>query len=141
MLPNLSIVWIIAFVLLLTVILDRLLFRPITRVIQERERRIGSARELAEQAAAKAEAAGTEYEERTAAARSDVYRHMDDIRRAALKRRADLLAETRNEASAAIAEAAAQVEVEARAARAALARETEALGREAAERILGQKVS
>ena len=36
MLPDLSVLWVIFFVLLLTVILDRLLFKPILRVIAER---------------------------------------------------------------------------------------------------------
>ena len=48
MIPDLSVVWVIVFVLTLAVILDRLLLRPVTRVMQEREGAIRSARELAE---------------------------------------------------------------------------------------------
>ena len=141
MLPNLSILWVIAIVLALSVILDRLLFRPILRVIGERERRIGSARQLAEESAAKAEAATAEFEEKTAAARAEVYRQMDDMRRAALERRAELVARTRQETATALAEATEQVKADSVEARARLARDADALGREAAERILGQKVS
>ena len=35
MLPDLSVVWVIFFVLLLTVVLDRLLFKPVLRVMVE----------------------------------------------------------------------------------------------------------
>ena len=47
MLPDLSVVWVIFFVLLLTVVLERLLFTPLLRVMEERQRAIRSARELA----------------------------------------------------------------------------------------------
>jgi len=124
-LPNLSILWVIAIVLVLSVILDRLLFRPILRVIAERERRIGSARQLAEESAAKAEAATAQFEERTAAARAEVYRQMDDMRRAALERRAELVARTRQETATALAEATDQVKADAAEARARLARDAD----------------
>ena len=48
MIPDLSVVWVIVFVLVLSVLLDRLLLRPVTRVVSEREGAIRSARELAE---------------------------------------------------------------------------------------------
>ena len=48
MLPDLSVVWVIGFVLVLSISLDRLLLRPVTRIMKERESAIGSARELAE---------------------------------------------------------------------------------------------
>ncbi len=141
MLPNLSVLWVIAFVLILTAVLDRLLFRPITRVTQERARRIESAEELAEQSSAKADAAAAEFEAKTTAARVELYRQMDDRRRHALKRRADLLAATKTEVEAAIADATARVQAEAAEARVRLAREADALGAAVAERILGQSVS
>ncbi len=141
MLPNLSVLWVIAIVLLLSLILDRLLFRPITRVIEERERRVASARQLAEESAAKASAATAEFDEKTAAARAEVYRQMDEMRRAALDRRADLVARTRQETAAALAEAIEQVNADATTARDRLARDADEMGREAAARILEQKVS
>ena len=44
---DLSVAWVIAFVLLLSVVLNRLLLRPVTRVMSEREGAIRSARERA----------------------------------------------------------------------------------------------
>ena len=97
MIPDLSVLWIIVFVLTLSVILDRLLLRPITRVMQEREGAIRSARDLAESSREKAQAAVDELEAKTRAARADVYRQMDEKRRSALERRAELVAATRSE--------------------------------------------
>src|SRR5688572_10966202 len=93
-LPDLSVLWVIFFLLVLTVVLDRLLFRPIQRVIREREMAARSARELAERSAREAAAAASEFEHKTSAARAEVYRQMDEVRRAAMHARADILAQT-----------------------------------------------
>ena len=71
MIPDLSVVWVIGLVLLLAWSLNRLLIVPLTQVMEQRERAIGSARELAESAAARAAEATTEFETKTAAARAD----------------------------------------------------------------------
>lgn len=141
MLPDLSVFWVIFLVVLLTVIVDRLLLRPLTRVTQQREQAIRSARDLAEQAASRAHAAAKDFEDRTAAARSDVYRQMDEMRRIALERRQELLSGTRADVERTVAEASARVQAEAEAARRLLREEAESLGQAAAERILGRKVS
>jgi F-type H+-transporting ATPase subunit b len=140
-LPDLSVLWVIFFVLLLTVILDRLLFKPILRVMAERERAITSARELAERSASEARAASEEFERKTTDARAEVYRQMDEMRRAALKERADILSRTRADAEAEVASATAQLEAEVERARRTLTAEAEALGTAAAERILGRKAA
>ncbi len=141
MLPDLSVLWVIFFVLLLTVLLDRLLFKPILRVMAEREGAIRSARDLAERSASEARAAAAEFEQRTAAARADIYRQMDEMRRTATAERTETLARTRAEAEAQIAEASSRLAAEADAARRALTADAEALGAAAAERILGRKAS
>jgi F-type H+-transporting ATPase subunit b len=140
-LPDLTVLWVVFFVLLLAFVLDRVLLRPITRVIDQREQAIRSAREMAEGAAAKARAATEEFEQRTAAARGEVYRQMDEVRRDALDRRQHLIAETRTEVEKTVAEASARVKADADAAREKLRKDAEALGAEAADRILGRKTS
>lgn len=141
MLPDLSVLWVIFFVLLLTVILDRLLFKPILRVIEERERAIKSARELAERSATEARAAAAEFDRKTTEARGEIYRQMDEMRRAALAERTEILARTRAEAEAEVAAAAATLQTEAEEARRRLSAEADALGAAAAERILGRRAS
>ena len=141
MLPDLSVVWVIFFLLVLTVILDRFLFRPIQRVIQEREAAGRSARELADRSAREAAAATAEFETKTAAARAEVYRQMDDVLRVARQARTDLLTETRAHAEQEIAAASAQLQAEVDEARRRLQTDAEMLGAAAADRILGRKAS
>lgn len=141
MLPDLSVFWVIFFVLLLTIVLDRLLLKPILRVMEQREHAIRSARELADRSAAEARAASAEFDQKVAAARAEVYREMDEVRRAALNERAEIMARTRAEADAEIASASAQLQAQVEEARRTLSTDAEALGTAAAERILGRKAS
>jgi len=140
-LPDLSVLWVIFFVLLLTVVLDRLLFRPLLRVMEERQRAISSARDLAERSANEARIASAEFERRTAEARAELYRQMDEMRRTAMAERAAILERTRAEAEAEIAAASAQLQVQAEEARRRLSAEADTLGAAVAERILGRKAS
>ncbi len=141
MIPDLSVVWVIAFVLLMTVVLDRLLLRPVTRVMREREDAIRSARELAEQSRTHAQEAIDEFEGKTRAARAEVYRQMDDKRRAALASRTELLAETRREVERTTDEASKRLAGQAAAARAQLERDADTLATTIVERVLGRKAS
>jgi F-type H+-transporting ATPase subunit b len=141
MLPNLSVIWVIFFVLVLTVVLDRLLLRPILEVIRRREDAVASARELARRAAAEAQAATAEFDRTIATARTELYREMDEMRRAATNRRADIVAQTRADAEAQVAAAARRLDEEAARARRTLDAEAQALGAAAADRILGRQAS
>jgi F-type H+-transporting ATPase subunit b len=141
MLPDLSIIWVIVFILVLTVVVDRLLLRPVLGVIKKREDAIESARALAERSTVEAKAATDEFERKTSAARAELYREMDDMRRAAQGRRAEIVAQTRAEAEAQIADAARRFDAEAREAKARLEADAQTLGTAAAEKILGRKAS
>lgn len=141
MIPDLSVLWVIVSVLLLSVLLDRLLLRPITRVMSERESAIRSARELAESSRAKAQAASDEFDAKTRSARADVYRHMDEKRRAALDQRARLVADTREQVERMAGEAATRVGAQASTARVQLEHDADALAGTIVERVLGRKAS
>ena len=141
MLPNLSVLWVIFFILVLTFVVDRLLLKPVLGVIRRREEAIESARELARRSATEAQAATAEFERKTGAARAEMYREMDEMRRAALGRRADIVAQTRTEAEAQVAEAITRLDAETAEARRKLEVEAQALGAAAAEKILGRKAS
>jgi F-type H+-transporting ATPase subunit b len=140
-LPNLSVLWVIFFVLVLTFVLDRLLLRPVLDVIRRREEAVQSARDLARRTADEADRAAAEFERKTTAARAGIYREMDDMRRAATTRRAEIIASTRTEAEAQVAQAAKQLERDAAEAKRLLDAEADALGTAAAERILGRRPS
>jgi F0F1-type ATP synthase membrane subunit b/b' len=139
--PDLSVAWVIAFVLLLTVLLDRLLLRPLTRVMSEREGAIRSARELAEASRARAQSAADELETKTRSARAEIYRQMEEKRRGALERRAEIVADTRREVERSLADATRRVRAQATAASALLERDADALATIIVERVLGRKAS
>jgi F-type H+-transporting ATPase subunit b len=139
--PDLSLVWVIVLVLTLSVILDRLLLRPVTRVVQERDGAIRAARDLAEASRAKAQAASDELEAKTRAVRAEVYGQMDEQRRAALGRRAEMLLDTRREVEQSIADATNRVHTQTAAARSQLEHDADALATTIVERVLGRKAS
>jgi len=140
-LPDLSVVWVTFFVLLLTFVLNRLLFKPLLRVMEERQRAVTSARELAERSAHEARRATAEFDRKTGEARADLYRQMDEMRRTALEERAAIMNQTRAEAESEISAASATLQAEADEARRRLSVDAEALGSAVAERILGRKAS
>ena len=141
MLPNLSVLWVIFFILVLTFVVDRMLLRPVLGVIRRREEASESARELARRSAAEAQAASAEFDRKTTAARAEMYREMDEMRRTALARRAEIVAATRAEAEAQVTDAVKRLDEEAADARRNLQADAQVLGAAAAERILGRKAS
>ena len=141
MIPDLSVGWVIFFVLVLSVVLDRLLLRPVMRVMSERAGAIRSARELAETSRARAQSAAEEFEAKTRSVRAEIYRQMDVGRRAALDRRAEIVANTRREVERSMADATGRVRTQATAARAELEREADRLATIIVERVLGRKAS
>ena len=141
MIPDLSVAWVIALVLTLSILLDRLLLRPLTHVMREREGAIRSARELAEASRTKAQAAADEFDARTRAARAEVYHQMDEKRRAALERRAELVSATRREIEQTVHEASDRLRAQTASARQQIERDANALAATIVERVLGRKAS
>lgn len=141
MIPDLSTAWVIVFVLLLSVILDRLLLRPITQVMHQREGAIKSARDLAESSRLKAQAASDEFESKTRAARGEVYKQMEEKRRAALDRRAEIVSATRAEIEQTTSAATDRIKKQSDTARAQIDRDADALASSIVERVLGRKAS
>jgi F0F1-type ATP synthase membrane subunit b/b' len=139
MIPDLSTVCVIVFVLILSVVLDRLLLRPVTAVMQQREGAIRAAQELAETSHARAQAAIDELEAKTRSARADVYRQMEEKRRAALESRAGLIGETRREVERSLSEATERLKAQASVARAQLERDADTLASTIVERVIGRK--
>lgn len=138
MIPDLSALWVIVFLLLTTYLLNTLIFQPILKVIEARTKAVSDARTLAQSAADRAMAANTEYTQQLNAARSEVYRQMDEKRRAAMDQRAALVGETRATVDRELADASARVAQQATAARATLDREADALAGAIVSRVLGR---
>ena len=128
-------------VLTLSIVLDRLLLRPLTHVMREREGAIRSARELAESSRTRAQTATEEFDARTRAARNDVYKQMEEKRRAALERRASLVAATRREIEQTVQVATDRLRAQTAAARQQIDRDADTLAATIVERVLGRKAS
>jgi F-type H+-transporting ATPase subunit b len=139
--PDVTVFWVIFFIFLTGMIFNGLILRPIMRVMAEREGAVKSARELAESAATQARAATAEFEARTQAARGEIYREMDEKRRHALARRAELLAGTRAQVETEIVQARESLQKQAAAARARLEQDANILAGDIVERVLGRKAS
>jgi F-type H+-transporting ATPase subunit b len=139
--PDLSVLWVIFFVLLLTALVNYLLFKPITSVIEQRELAIRSARKLAEESNERARNGANEFERETAAARAKVYAEMDVTRRQALEARTTLLNQARQEAEQAAQRAASELEGTVRDARARLEADAATLGDAIVHRVLDAPTS
>jgi F-type H+-transporting ATPase subunit b len=133
---DITTLWVVFFLLLCTFLLNTLIFKPILNVIDQRATAVRDARELAESASSKASAAAAEYDTTLNAARADVYKQIDDTRRAALDKRAALLAETRQSVERETQSATQRVSQESAEARAALDRDASDLANAIVTRVL-----
>ena len=138
MIPDLSVLWVIALLMLCVFVLNTLIFKPILHVIESRTSAVRDARELATSAAQKAAQATEQFDRTLGAARAEVYKQMDDARRTALDKRAAIMADTKREADAALSDATSRLGSQASAARAALESEANHLAGEIVNRVLGR---
>ena len=136
--PDITTLWVVAFLLLCTYLLNSLVFKPILQVIDQRTSAVRGARELAESASHKATAAAAEYDQKLTAARAEVYGQMDDMRRVALDKRASLLAATRATVEQELKTATASVQQESQSARETLDRDANNLAGAIVNRVLGR---
>jgi len=107
-------------------------------VMREREAALRSATDLAEAAAARARSAAAEFDAKVTAARAELYKQMDERRKAAEGYRNELVADTRAEVDAQLASAKAELAAQAARARATLEAEADALGGDIAAKVLGR---
>ena len=138
MLPDLSVLWVIAFVLLLTVVLQQLFFKPLLRVMHAREDAVQSARALAERSAAEARRASEEFDAKTTAARASFYRELDDMRKQGQDERSAMISAARGQAEQELEQAKATLANETVEARAQLERDAQQLGQQLADRLAGR---
>ena len=141
MIPDLSVLWVIFFVLLITTLLNLLLFKPLLAVKSKREGAVKSARALAESAAAKAQQAADEFESRTKAARARCTSRWTP--RAARPKSAghNCSPPRASRRPRRPADAAAQVAAETADARVRIERDADALAGAIAERVLGRQTT
>jgi F-type H+-transporting ATPase subunit b len=138
LIPDITTLWVVVLLLTTVVLLNTLVFKPVLAVIEARLKAVADARELAESAAQRAQAAAAEYDQKLTAARTAVYREMDDKRGVALEKRAALIGETKGVVEKELADAIARVRQQSAEARASLDRDAEALAGAIVTRVLGR---
>jgi len=111
--------------LLLHFYLKRTFFAPLDKVLAERFEATTGARKQAESAMARAEAKAREYEEAIRAARTEVYKDNEALRKQWRDQQAVVLAEARAKTDTAIAVAKAEMAGDVRTARESLMAETD----------------
>ena len=138
--PNLTLVVVIILFIIFVIVLNQLLFKPIGKVLDERET-------LTEGAAAEARAASRQYqsrlnnyEETMRQARAESYRKLEKQRKAALEERSKLVASARAQAEVEIAKARAEVAAQTAEARAALEQESRQIAEQISRTLLGRAV-
>jgi len=123
-------------VFLLMFILDRLFFRPLMEVLNERETRTVGALARAREQAALAETRSREYEAAFQAVRQEVYRQRETERKRALAKREEALQKARLEAEASLAKARTELAAEVERVKAELTITCQALADEIATSLL-----
>ncbi|MFQ5927942.1 MAG: ATP synthase F0 subunit B [Terriglobia bacterium] len=111
-------------------------FRPLERVLAEREALTSGTRKATEQLLADVEARTQQYEDNLRQARAAIYREQETLRRQALEDRARILRAAREQANQVIRDAKTQLLADVEAARRDLDRESQRLAGEIARTLL-----
>jgi F-type H+-transporting ATPase subunit b len=138
--PNITLVIVLILFLIFVFVLNQILFKPVSKVLNERE-------SLTEGAAAEARAAARQYQTRLAnyeeairQARAETYRRLEQGRKAALEDRQQVIDAARARAESEISVAREQIAAEAVAARFELERESRQIAEQISRTILGRAV-
>jgi F-type H+-transporting ATPase subunit b len=124
----------------LTLVLKPVLFDPMLKLFEEREKRIDGAKVQARKIDEKSATALAQYESEMARARSAAGAERDKIRGEALKREQEILGAVRAATSKTIEDGKRAAHAEAEKTRAALKADAAAVARDLASRVLGREV-
>jgi F-type H+-transporting ATPase subunit b len=138
--PDERIFYLIPLFLLLVFPVNRLLFRPVFRVLDERDRRIEGARKRAEEIGAQAEATLDRYRSAVRSAREEAESGRKEALEGARREQAQLTGSARGEAETEINHAREEVAGALVDARSQLREQAQELAREAAARVLGRSL-
>ena len=139
--PDLRVFYLIAFFALLVFPVNRVLLRPLMRVLDERSERIEGAREHAERLRHEADSVLERYREAVRRAREEAEAERRETVEAARREHAEATTKARGDADQEVARAREEVQAALGDARARVHREAEALARDAASRVLGRSLA
>ena len=129
------------FIIALWLILKPLLFDPMLKLFEEREKRIEGAKLRARRIDEKSADARAEYEEAMAKSRAEGETEREKLRAEGLRKENELLAKVRAETLQRVGSARAEIDRDVAATRAALQPHTNAIAKDLAKRVLGREVS
>jgi F-type H+-transporting ATPase subunit b len=138
--PDERIFYLIPLFLLLIFPVNKLLFRPVFRVLDERDLRIEGARKRAEEVGAQAEATLDRYRSAVRSAREEAESGRKEALEGARREQAQLTGSARSEAETEISHAREEVAGALVDARSQLREQAQELAREAAARVLGRSL-
>jgi F-type H+-transporting ATPase subunit b len=123
-------------VIILTLYLKSMFFKPLEKVLKQRYQATGGARKQAEESIERAAKKIAEYEAAVRAARSEAYRAQEQMQREVQEQHAAQIATARHRAEAALKEARTGLAAEMEAAKSGLAAQTDALANQIADSVL-----
>ncbi len=127
--------------LVLLLVLKPMLFDPMLKLFEEREKRIEGTRHEASKEDERSAKALAKYEAIVGKARDAGSAERDALRQTALKQEAELMTRVRAETAGTLERGRAEISKEATAARGQLKNDARSLGREIASRVLGREVA
>lgn len=139
--PDFSLLVIAIIFLLNYLVVRSFLFKPINRILSERDDEISSANRRHQDALTRYDAAIAQIEAKLQHARREGSTAREKRRAEAVQHRAGLIEKTRGEAERIVAEASQRLSGEVASAREKIVNESETLARLAAERIVGRKIA
>jgi F-type H+-transporting ATPase subunit b len=128
-------------VLLLHFYLKQMFFRPLARILAERDEATQGARAKAAEALERAAAMTAGYEEQIRAARNEIYRDQEEQRKKWRDQQSAQIAEARRAADETVADAKLHLDAQAEQAKRSLAGETQTLADRITQAILGGRAA
>jgi len=128
-------------VFLLWLYLKKMLFAPLEKALQERQAATTGTRKRADESIQRAEAKAAEYEEKLRAARAEIYKEQEEMRRGWREEQTGRINETREEVGISIQAALAHINERKREAIAGLETESEALAEQITRTVLAGRAS
>jgi len=138
--PDGSLVLVLILFLLFVFVMNRMLFRPVSRILDERQTLTTGAADEARAAARRYENKLGEYDATIRQARAESYKRLEASRAAALDQRRQVVEAAKQQTSEEIARAKAEIQRQADAARATLETESRQIAENISRTVLGRTV-
>lgn len=138
--PNASLLFVLLLFIIFVFVLNRILFKPIGQVLDQREALTEGATNEARAAAKRYETQLAEYESSIRQARGESYRKLEEERNRALEKRKQVIEEAKLQAATEVERGRLEIAEQAAAARAALQAEARAIADRISRTVLGRAV-